>query len=131
MPPTRLGYSPLSSTQPEYAAIRRVYLVDPATGMLLSVNSYEKLYLEDPASGAQTTVLYGGDLEATPASVRAMVRLDAAERDKISLLRTVLPIALGVAGATALIAGIVLGRRERRDTDTPDGTPVPAIGAAG
>ena len=132
VPPTRLGYSPLSSTQPEYATIRRVYWVDPATGMLLDVNSYQKSYLEDPATGAQTTVLYGGDLQATPASVRAMVKLDAAERGKISLLRTVLPIALGVAGALALIAGIVLARRPRGDAGSaPDGTPVPAIGAAG
>jgi hypothetical protein len=132
VPPTRLGYSPLSSTQPEYATIRQVYLVDPATGMVLDVNEYQKSYLEDPATGAQTTVLYDGDLQATPASVRAMVRLDAAERDKISLLRIVLPIALGVLGAAALVAGIVLGRRPRRDTGgAPDGTPVPAIGAAG
>jgi len=132
VPPTRLGYSPLSSTQPEYATIRRVYWVDPETGVVLSVNSYQKSYLEDPATGALTTVLYGGDLQATPASVRAMVRLDAAERDKISLLRTVLPIALGVLGAAALIAGIILGRRQRRDTGgVPDGAPVPAIGAAG
>ncbi len=131
VPPIRLGYSPLSSTQPEYATIHRVYLVDPATGVVLNVNEYQKSYLEDPATGAQTTVLYGGDLQATPASVRAMVRLDAAERSKISLLRTVLPIALGVAGAAALIAGIVVGRRQRRDTGgAPDGTPVAAISAA-
>ncbi|MGH3189430.1 MAG: porin PorA family protein [Streptosporangiaceae bacterium] len=131
VPPTRLGYSPLSSTQPEYATIRRVYLVDPATGMVLSVNSYQKSYLTGPATGALTAVLYGGDLQETPASVRAMVRLDAAERNKISLLRIVLPIALGAAGAAALIAGIVLARRPRREAgSTPDGTPVPAIGAA-
>lgn len=132
VPPTRLGYSALSSTRPEYATIRRVYLVDPATGMVLDVNEYQKSYLTGPAAGAQTTVLYGGDLQATPASVRAMVTLDAAERDKISLLRTVLPIALGVLGAAALVAGIVLGRRQRRGTGgAPDGTPVAAIGAAG
>jgi len=132
VPPTRLGYSPLSSTQPEYATIRQVYWVDPVTGMLLDVNSYQKSYLTDPATGAQTTVLYGGDLRATPASVRAMVRLDGAERDKISLLRTVLPIVLGAAGVVALTAGIVVARRPRRDTGGAPGAPTePLAGSTG
>jgi len=130
VPPTRLGYSPLSSTQPEYATIRRVYLVDPATGLLLDVDSYQKSYLEDPATGAQTTVLYRGDLQATPASVRALARLDAAERDKISLLRTVLPIALGVAGTAALVAGIVLARRPRRDRAAAPGASAEPLAAS-
>jgi hypothetical protein len=111
VPPTRLGYSPLSATQPEYCTIHQIDLVDPQTGLLLSVEEYRKLFLRDPATGAQTLVLYGGDLRATPASVSAMVKLDTAERDKIRLLGTVLPIALGIAGALALIAGILLVRR--------------------
>ncbi len=130
VPATRLGYSPLSSTQPEYATIRQVYWVDPTTGMVLDVNSYQKSYLTDPASGAQTTVLYAGDLQATAASVDAMARADAAERDKISLLRTVLPIALGVAGAAALTAGIVLAGRPRRDSGAAPGASAEPLAAS-
>ncbi len=111
VPAIRLGYSPLSSTRPEYAAIHRVYLVDPVTGVVLDVNTYQKLFL----TGPRATVLYGGDLQATPASVSAIVKLDAAERNKMSLLGSVLPIALGIVGALALIAGIVLARPPRRD----------------
>src|SRR5579875_3655481 len=100
VPPTRLGYSPLSATQPEYAAIRRTYW-------------------EDPVTGAQTTVLYGGDLRATPASVRAMVKLDSAERDEIALLGTILPVTFGIAGAAALAAGIALVATARRPPVSP------------
>ena len=114
VPPTRLGYSPLSRAQPEYGTIRRTCLVDPETGLVLSVNEYQRLFLEDPATGAQTTVLYGGDLQATPASVSAMVRLDSAERTTIWLLGTILPVTLGIAGALALIAGIMLAGRAQR-----------------
>ncbi len=119
VPPTRLGYSPVSATQPEYAAIRRTYWVDPVTGVLLSADEYQRLFLEDPATGAQTTVLYGGDLRATPASVRAMVKLDSAERDEIALLGTILPVTFGIAGAAALAAGIALVATARRPPVSP------------
>jgi Porin PorA len=125
VPRTGLGYSPLSSTQPEYGTIHRIYWVDPVTGLVLNVNEDQELFLEDPATGAQTTVLYGGDLQETPASVNAMVKADASERSKVSLLRTVLPITLGVVGALVLIAGIMLARRAQQDNRTaPDGTPL-------
>lgn len=124
VPLTRLGYSPLSSTQPEYGTIHRTYWVDPVTGALLSVNEDQKLFLENPATGTSTTVLYSGDLQTTPASVSAMVKLDSSGRTTISLLGTVLPITLGIIGALALIAGIVLARRPHREVGAaPGGTP--------
>jgi Porin PorA len=132
VPPTRLGYSPLSSTQPEYGTIHRIYWVDPVTGLVLSVSEDQKLFLENPATGAQTTVLYGGDLQETPASVSAMVKLDSSERSKVSLLRTVLPITLGIVGALVLIAGIMLARRAQQDNGAaPDGTPPESADADG
>ncbi len=93
--------------------------MDPVTGVLLSADEYQRLFLEDPATGAQTTVLYGGDLRATPASVRAMVKLDSAERDEIALLGTILPVTFGIAGAAALAAGIALVATARRPPVSP------------
>jgi hypothetical protein len=119
VPPTRLGYTPLSSTQPEYGTVRRTCWVDPVTGMVLSVDEYQKMFLEDPATGAPATVLYAGWLRATPASVRAMVRLDSRERGEIALLGTILPVAFGIAGAVALAAGIALAAPARRPPDAP------------
>jgi hypothetical protein len=113
VPPTRIGFSPLSSTQPEYYQIHLTYWVDPVTGALLNVNEDQKVFLRDPATGAQTTVLFGGDLQATPASVREIVRLDSDGRNKLTLLTVTLPIVIGIAGAAALTAGILLARRPR------------------
>jgi DUF3068 family protein len=115
VPPTKIGFSPLSSTQPEYYQIHLTYWVDPVTGALLNVNEDQKIFLQDPATGAQTTVLFGGDLQATPASVKQIVKLDSDGRNKLSLLGTILPIVLGILGAAALIAGIVLARKPREE----------------
>jgi hypothetical protein len=110
VPPTKIGYSPLSSTQPEYYSIHLTYWVDPDTGALVNVNEDQNLYLVDPATGARTTTLYGGDLQVTPASLSAIVKLDGNGRNELSLLTTILPIALGLVGALALAAGILLAR---------------------
>ena len=56
-----------------------------------------------------------GDLQATPASVKQIVKLDSDGRNKLSLLSTVLPIVIGIVGAAALIAGILLARRPREE----------------
>jgi len=115
VPPTKIGFSPLSSTQPEYYQIHLTYWVDPVTGALLNVNEDQKIFLQDPATGAQTTVLFDGDLQATPASVKQIVKLDSDGRNKLSLLGTILPIVLGILGAAALIAGIILARKPREE----------------
>ena len=91
VPPTKIGFSPLSSTQPEYYQIHLIYWVDPVTGALLNVNENQKIFLQDPATGAQATVLFDGDLQATPASVKQIVKLDSDGRNKLSLLGTILP----------------------------------------
>lgn len=113
VPPTRVGYSPLSATQPEYYQIHLIYWVDPETGALVNVDEDQKVFLEDPATGAQTTVLFSGDLRATPATISEVVQLDSKGRNELTLLNTVLPITLGVVGALALIAGILLSRKRR------------------
>ena len=128
VPPTKIGFSPLSSTQPEYYQIHLIYWVDPVTGALLNVNENQKIFLQDPATGAQATVLFDGDLQATPASVKQIVKLDSDGRNKLSLLGTILPIVIGIVGAAALIAGILLARKPREEVALA--SPEPAAEAA-
>jgi len=60
-------------------------------------------------------VLFDGDLRATPDTVKAVVALDSSGRTELALLDTIIPVAAGIAGAVALIAGIfLLVRRPRR-----------------
>ena len=49
------------------------------------------------------------------ASVKQIVKLDSDGRNKLSLLGTILPIGIGIVGAAALIAGILLARKPREE----------------
>jgi DUF3068 family protein len=105
-------------TLPELYQIRLTYWVDPQTGALLDVNENEKVTLQNPATGGTVAVLFDGDLVATPATVTEVVNLDSSGRTELSLLNTIIPIAAGIAGALALITGIVLlVRKPRRNKD--------------
>jgi Porin PorA len=105
-------------TLPELYQIHLVYWVDPQTGALLNVNENEKVTLQNPATGGTVAVLFDGDLVATPATVTEVVNLDSSGRTELSLLNTIIPIAAGIAGAVALIAGLVLlVRKPRQNTD--------------
>ena len=73
-------------------------------------------------------MLFDGDLQATPASVKQIVKLDSDGRNKLSLLGTILPIVLGILGAAALIAGILLARKPREEETLA--TPESAVDAA-
>jgi Porin PorA len=86
------------------------------------------LIVRDPATGAQTTVLFDGDLQATPASVKQIVKLDSDGRNKLYLLGTILPVVIGIVGAAALIAGILLARKPREEVALA--SPEPAADAA-
>jgi len=59
-------------------------------------------------------VLFDGDLRATPDTVKAVVALDSSGRTELALLNTIIPLAAGIAGAVALVAGILLLVRKRR-----------------
>ncbi|MGH3203002.1 MAG: DUF3068 domain-containing protein [Streptosporangiaceae bacterium] len=111
---------PKTVTLPELYQIHLVYWVDPETGALLSVNENEKVTLQNPATGGTVAVLFDGDLVATPATVAEVVNLDSSGRTELSWLNTIGPIAAGIAGALALIAGIVLlARGPRRNSKDP------------
>ena len=90
--------------------------MDPETGALLNVNEHQTVTLRNPATGAQALVLYDADLTATPASLSQIVALDSSGRSEITLVETTLPLAFGIAGGVALVAGVFLApRRKRRD----------------
>jgi hypothetical protein len=107
-----------SVTLPEYYTATNIDYVDPQTGAILNVTETQKLTLED-ATGTQRLLLFNGTLAMTPQSVQAAVNLDQSGRDKLILLKVILPIAAGVVGLAALVAGILLARRptgqHRRD----------------
>ena len=108
VPGALFGLTAKTVTLPEIYQIRLVYWVDPETGALLNVNEDEKVTLQNPATGATAAVLFDGDLVATPATVTAVVNLDSSGRTELSWLGTLGPITAGIAGALALIAGLVL-----------------------
>ena len=108
-----------SVTLPEYYTATNTDYVDPQTGAILDVIETQKLTLED-STGAQRLLLFNGTVAMTPQSVQAAVNLDQSGRNKLLLLKVVVPIAAGLAGVAALIGGIVLARR--RPGEHPDET---------
>jgi hypothetical protein len=105
-----VGSSSPSISAPEYYQTHVIYWVDPQTGALLNVNEFEELSLRNPDTGQAGLVLFRGTLAMTPASLQHVVSLDNSGRNELSLLRVILPLAFGIAGAVLLIAGILLGR---------------------
>jgi hypothetical protein len=101
-------------TLPEIYQIRLTYWVDPQTGALLNVDEDEQVTLRNPATGGTVAVLFDGDLVATPATVTEVVGLDSSGRTELAWLDTFGPLTAGIAGALALIAGIVLLVRQPR-----------------
>ena len=113
VPGSFVGSSAAVVSAPEFDQLHLIYYVDPDTGALLDVNEDQTLTLHNPDTGAAALVLFDADLIATPASVRQIVGLDSSGRNELALLKTTLPLALGIAGGVALIAGIFLGRKPR------------------
>jgi hypothetical protein len=106
----KAGFSPLSSKDPELYSVRRVYWVDPQTGMLVNMAENEDLYLASPATGSVVTHLLRADLHATPASVAALAGQDASIRGVIAEGITTRRALLAAACGLALIAGCLAAR---------------------
>ncbi len=113
VPGSFVGSSAAVVSAPEFDQLHLIYYVDPDTGALLDVNEDQTLTLHNPDTGAAALVLFDADLIATPASVHQIVGLDSSGRNELALLETTLPLALGIAGGVALLAGIFLGRKPR------------------
>jgi Porin PorA len=106
--PTNIGFSALSSTEPEFYGVDLTYWIDPETGVLLKIVEHEQLFLEDPNSGATTTVLFDGTLTQTPASVAAIVAIDGSGRLKITVVHLIIPLVAGILGLVLLVWGFLL-----------------------
>ena len=115
LPGSLVGLSAASVTLPEYYQIHLIYYVDPDTGALIDVNEHQTTSLRNPATGAQSLLLFDADLIATPATVTNVVALDSSGRNELNLLETILPLVLGIVGAVALVAGILLARKPHQD----------------
>jgi len=102
------------------------YWVDPETGALVNVNNFEELSLRNPTTGVSGLILSKGDLAMVPSSTQAVVNLDNSGRNELFLLKTLLPIVLGIVGAIALVVGVLL-RRRRGDTTASASTPLSAL----
>jgi hypothetical protein len=113
VPGSLVGMSAASVTLPEYYEIHLTYYVDPVTGALVNVQEHQTMSLRNPSTGAQALLLFDADLKVTPAALTTIVKLDTDGRSKLNLLKVVLPLALGIAGVIALVAGLILGRRQR------------------
>jgi hypothetical protein len=112
-----------SVTIGEFDAEHLIYYVDPETGALVDVNELQSTTLRASATAPPALVGLNADLIATPASVTQIVGLDRNGRSELTLIDTTLPLAGGIAGGVALLAGIFLRRRRRPDMAELDEVP--------
>jgi hypothetical protein len=117
VPGSLAGLSTASVTLPEFYQMHVLYYVDPETGALIDVNEHEVLTLQ---SSGQAITLFDADLIETPASVDAVVKHDASGRNELTLLKVILPSALGLAAVITLVAGILLARKRPDEPDEAD-----------
>jgi hypothetical protein len=117
VPGSFIGEKAALVSAPEFDQLHLIYYVDPETGALLDVNEHQTTTLHNPATGATALVLFDADLIETPASLQQIVGLDNSGRNELDLLETILPLALGISGGVALLAGIFLGRKAREEQD--------------
>lgn len=115
VPGSFVGSSAAVVSAPEFDQLHLIYYVDPETGALLDVNEHQTTTLHNPDTGAVALTLFDADLIVTPASLHTIVGLDSSGRNELSLLETILPLALGISGGIALLAGLFLGRKPRDD----------------
>jgi hypothetical protein len=117
VPGSLVGMSAASVTLPEFYEIHLTYYVDPVTGALVNVQEHQTMSLRNPSTGAQALLLFDADLKVTPAALTTIVKLDTDGRSKLTMLKVILPLALGIAGVITLVTGLILGRRRHQDVD--------------
>ena len=117
VPGSLVGMSAASVTLPEFYEIHLTYYVDPVTGALVNVDEHQTMSLHNPSTGAQALLLFDADLKVTPSALSTIVKLDTDGRSKLTLLKVILPLVLGIVGVIALVTGLILGRRPRPSMD--------------
>jgi hypothetical protein len=93
-------------TLPEYYQSVNTYWVDPVTGIPLNVERNETLTLRDSA-GSVRLLAFRADLKLKSSSIAAQASTARSNARKISLVSTVLPLALLVLGVVAM--GVAIG----------------------
>jgi Porin PorA len=119
-------------TLPEFLTATNTYWVDPVTGRPIDVTLDQAISLED-TGGATKLVLLGGKLSETAASVRSAVASARQDHAKIQLIEDTGPLIGILAGAIALVLGIVLVWRSQQPwvADYDDDEVVDLTGRAG
>ena len=112
-------------TLPEYYQSVNTYWVDPVTGLPLNVERNETLTLRDSA-GAVRLLAFRADLKMNSSSIAEQASMARSNERKISLVSTILPLALLVLGVVAMGVAIALGARHPGSRGKPrnfeDGT---------
>jgi hypothetical protein len=119
LPGSLVGSSQPSATLPQYYTATNTDWVDPVTGAILTVTETQQLLVRD-ATGAHTLLLFDGTLAMTPQSIQQAVNLDKDGRNKLNLLKVVVPLVAGVLGIAALVTGILLARRRGDQPEEAD-----------
>ncbi len=96
-----------SVTLPQYYQAVNTYWVDPVTGAPVKVEQNQLITLKD-STGATRLVLFKADLKFSPQSTQSFVNTDRNGRNKITLVTSVLPLILLLAGLVLLVAGLML-----------------------
>jgi hypothetical protein len=119
-------------TLPEFLTATNTYWVDPVTGRPIDITLDERISLED-SGGATKLVLLGGQLSQTAGSVRSAVASARQDHAKIQLIEDTGPLTGILAGAIALVLGIVLIWRSQQPwvADYDDDEVVDLTGRAG
>jgi hypothetical protein len=119
VPGPLVGSSQPSVSLPQYYTATNTDWVDPVTGAILTVTETQQLVVRD-ATGAHTLLLFDGSLAMTPQSIQQAVNLDTDGRNKLNLLKVVVPLVAGVLGIAALVTGILLARRRGDQPEEAD-----------
>ena len=117
VPGSLVGMSAASVTLPEFYEIHLTYYVDPVTGALVNVQEHQTMSLRNPSTGAQALLLFDANLKVTPSALTTIVKLDTDGRSKLTLLKVILPLALGIVGIITLVTGLLVGRSRRPTVD--------------
>lgn len=97
----------LEVTLPEYYQVVITFWVDPVTGVPLNIQRNETLTLRD-AAGATRLLAFHANLNMTSSSIANLARTARSNGSKVSLVSTVLPLALLLLGVVLLGVAITL-----------------------